>query len=492
MRYRDGRRSVCLSSQSGCPLTCTFCATGQMKFGRNLSADEILDQALHFRRIEAIDHVVFMGMGEPTMNIDNVLAACERLPDLGVTHRRTAISTVGWVPGIDRLAECEMPVSLALSLHAPNDGLRSQLMPVNDRYPLAEVLAACDRYRAAPPPQGLRRVRDARRRQRPARARPRTRRPARPARLQGQPDPLQPDRQPTTAPRRSGSSASARSSPSTASPPPSASPAAATSTPPAASSPPRPGSTRSMAARKLARNWRSQLGSPRWPRSTPPRPSHGRRRCPPTRCGGWSETSSPSGGERGSSRPGRGDFSLARTHQIAHDPLPLLLGAYEEHGPIFSMRLLHSRVVFMLGPEANHFVTVGHPENFHWRESSFGDLIPLLGDGLLTIDDDYHDRARAIMMPAFHREQIVAAVEAMAVEAERGDRRAAGRRGRRHLRLDAQPGDADRDAGAARPRPRRGRQGRRRGRALRARPRLLRDRLPPAAAARAAARPGAR
>ncbi|MET0305099.1 MAG: 23S rRNA (adenine(2503)-C(2))-methyltransferase RlmN [Solirubrobacterales bacterium] len=148
MRYRDGRRSVCLSSQSGCPLTCTFCATGQMKFGRNLTADEILDQALHFRRAEAIDHVVFMGMGEPTMNLDAVLGACERLPDLGVTNRRTAISTVGWVPGIDRLAECAMPVSLALSLHAPNDGLRSQLMPVNDRYPLAEVLAACERYHA--------------------------------------------------------------------------------------------------------------------------------------------------------------------------------------------------------------------------------------------------------------------------------------------------------------------------------------------------------
>jgi 23S rRNA (adenine2503-C2)-methyltransferase len=146
MRYRDGRRSVCVSSQSGCPLTCTFCATGQMKFGRNLSADEILDQALHFRRVEAIDHVVFMGMGEPTMNIDNVLAACGRLPEVGVSHRRTAISTVGWVPGIDRLAECELPVALALSLHAPNDGLRSQLMPVNDRYPLAEVLAACQRY----------------------------------------------------------------------------------------------------------------------------------------------------------------------------------------------------------------------------------------------------------------------------------------------------------------------------------------------------------
>jgi len=148
MRYRDGRRSVCVSSQSGCPLTCTFCATGQMRFGRNLSADEILDQALHFRRMEAIDHAVFMGMGEPTMNLEAVLEACARLPDLGVTHRRTAISTVGWVPGIDRLAECDMPVGLALSLHAPNDKLRSQLMPVNDRYPLAEVLAACQRYRA--------------------------------------------------------------------------------------------------------------------------------------------------------------------------------------------------------------------------------------------------------------------------------------------------------------------------------------------------------
>jgi 23S rRNA (adenine2503-C2)-methyltransferase len=148
MRYRDGRRSVCVSSQSGCPLTCTFCATGTMKFGRNLTTDEILDQALHFRRVEAVDHVVFMGMGEPTMNIDNVLAACERLPELGVSNRRTAISTVGWVPGIDRLAECEMPIALALSLHAPNDGLRSQLMPVNDRYPLAEVLAACSRYMA--------------------------------------------------------------------------------------------------------------------------------------------------------------------------------------------------------------------------------------------------------------------------------------------------------------------------------------------------------
>ncbi|HVL31111.1 MAG TPA: 23S rRNA (adenine(2503)-C(2))-methyltransferase RlmN [Solirubrobacteraceae bacterium] len=146
MRYRDGRRSLCLSSQSGCPLTCTFCATGAMKFGRNLTASEILDQALHFRRMEDVDHVVFMGMGEPMMNLDNVLAACRRLPDLGVTHRRTAISTVGWIPGIDRLAASDMPIRLALSLHAADDALRSEIMPVNERYPLADVLAACRRF----------------------------------------------------------------------------------------------------------------------------------------------------------------------------------------------------------------------------------------------------------------------------------------------------------------------------------------------------------
>jgi 23S rRNA (adenine2503-C2)-methyltransferase len=143
MRYRDGRRSLCLSSQSGCPLTCTFCATGAMRFGRNLTAAEILDQALHFRRLTSVDHCVFMGMGEPMMNLDAVLGACARLPDLGITHRRTAISTVGWIPGIERLTEEPMPIRLALSLHAAEDALRSQLMPVNDRYPLADVLAAC-------------------------------------------------------------------------------------------------------------------------------------------------------------------------------------------------------------------------------------------------------------------------------------------------------------------------------------------------------------
>jgi 23S rRNA (adenine2503-C2)-methyltransferase len=146
MRYKDDRRSLCLSSQSGCPLTCSFCATGQMKFGRNLTASEIVDQALHFRRMEDVDHAVFMGMGEPMMNLPNVLAACERLPDLGITNRRTAISTVGWIPGIDALAEQPMPIRLALSLHAADDALRTEIMEVNARYPIADVLGACRRF----------------------------------------------------------------------------------------------------------------------------------------------------------------------------------------------------------------------------------------------------------------------------------------------------------------------------------------------------------
>src|SRR6266498_1800919 len=147
MRYRDGRRSLCLSSQSGCPLTCSFCATGQMRFGRNLTASDILDQALHFRRLEPVDHAVFMGMGEPMLNLDPVLEAAALLPDVGITHRRTTISTVGWLPGLQRFVdEVEAPIRLALSLHAPTDELRSELMPVNVRYPLADVLAECVRY----------------------------------------------------------------------------------------------------------------------------------------------------------------------------------------------------------------------------------------------------------------------------------------------------------------------------------------------------------
>ena len=147
MRYRDGRRSLCLSSQSGCPLTCTFCATGQMAFGRNLTASEIVDQALHFRRRTPVDHAVFMGMGEPMLNLDEVLGAARRLPEVGITPRRTTISTVGWMPGLRRFVdEFAEPIRLALSLHAPDEELRSRLMPVNDRYPLADVIAECRRY----------------------------------------------------------------------------------------------------------------------------------------------------------------------------------------------------------------------------------------------------------------------------------------------------------------------------------------------------------
>jgi 23S rRNA (adenine2503-C2)-methyltransferase len=147
MRYRDGRRSLCVSAQSGCPLTCTFCATGQMRFRRNLTASEILDQALHFRRVEPVDHCVFMGMGEPMLNLDAVLEAARRLPEVGITHKRTTVSTVGWLPGLRRFVdEVEEPIRLALSVHAASPELRSRLMPVNERYPLGEVLTECRRY----------------------------------------------------------------------------------------------------------------------------------------------------------------------------------------------------------------------------------------------------------------------------------------------------------------------------------------------------------
>jgi 23S rRNA (adenine2503-C2)-methyltransferase len=117
-----------------------------MRFGRNLTSAEIVDQALHFRRTIPVDHAVFMGMGEPMMNLDSVLEACRRLPDLGITNRRTAISTIGWIPGIERLASERLPIRLALSLHAADPALRSELMPVNERYPLDQVLAACRAY----------------------------------------------------------------------------------------------------------------------------------------------------------------------------------------------------------------------------------------------------------------------------------------------------------------------------------------------------------
>jgi cytochrome P450 len=114
--------------------------------------------------------------------------------------------------------------------------------------------------------------------------------------------------------------------------------------------------------------------------------------------------------------PGDTRFSLARTQRFANDPLPLLLDAYERYGPVFTLRLFHGNVVFMLGPEANHYITVSHAANFTWRESHFRDLIGLMGDGLLTIDGDFHRRSRRIMLPGFHRERIAASVDVMVDE----------------------------------------------------------------------------
>jgi cytochrome P450 len=117
--------------------------------------------------------------------------------------------------------------------------------------------------------------------------------------------------------------------------------------------------------------------------------------------------------------PGETRPSLARTRRFANDPLPMLLEAYERYGPVFTLRLFHSNVVFMLGPAANHYITVSHASNFTWRESHFRDLIGLMGDGLLTIDGDFHRRSRRIMLPAFHREHILASADDVLTEVTR-------------------------------------------------------------------------
>jgi cytochrome P450 len=117
--------------------------------------------------------------------------------------------------------------------------------------------------------------------------------------------------------------------------------------------------------------------------------------------------------------PGETRFSLSRTRRFAEDPLTLLVDAYERFGPIFTLRIFHANTVFMLGPAANHYITVSHASNFTWRESHFRDLIGLMGDGLLTIDGDFHRRSRRIMLPAFHREHIAASAEAIVQETER-------------------------------------------------------------------------
>ena len=154
MRHRN-RRTVCVSSQSGCPLACVFCATGAMGLGRNLTAGEIAEQVLVLaRRLRAggerVGNVVLMGMGEPFLNYNAALAACRILNDpdgFGLGARQIAVSTAGWVPGIRRLAAEPLQIKLALSLHAPTDALRAELMPVDRRFPLAELMAACGEYR---------------------------------------------------------------------------------------------------------------------------------------------------------------------------------------------------------------------------------------------------------------------------------------------------------------------------------------------------------
>src|SRR5580692_5496994 len=117
--------------------------------------------------------------------------------------------------------------------------------------------------------------------------------------------------------------------------------------------------------------------------------------------------------------PGETRFSLTRTRRFANDPLPLLLESYERFGPVFTLRLFHGNVVFMLGPAANHYITVSHASNFIWRDSHFRDLIGLMGDGLLTIDGDFHRRSRMIMLPAFHRERILGSFDTMIEETTR-------------------------------------------------------------------------
>jgi 23S rRNA (adenine2503-C2)-methyltransferase len=151
-----GRATLCVSSQAGCVLDCSFCATGKQGFNRNLTAAEIVGQLwlanreLGFpsRAKRVISNVVFMGMGEPMLNLDNVIAALRLMLDdnaYGLSRRRVTVSTSGVVPGMDRLRE-ECPVALAVSLHAPNDALRDELVPVNRKYPLKSLIAACNRY----------------------------------------------------------------------------------------------------------------------------------------------------------------------------------------------------------------------------------------------------------------------------------------------------------------------------------------------------------
>lgn len=154
LMYYDERQTLCISSQAGCAMNCSFCATGQMGFKRNLSIGEIVEQVLYYARIlkaeeKLVTNIVVMGMGEPFHNYEAVLGAIERLNDptgYNLGHRRFTISTVGLVPMIERFASEKHQINLAVSLHAANDELRSSMMPVNKKYPIAQLIQACRNY----------------------------------------------------------------------------------------------------------------------------------------------------------------------------------------------------------------------------------------------------------------------------------------------------------------------------------------------------------
>ncbi len=151
MLYPD-RATVCVSSQAGCAMACGFCATGQAGFTRHLTVGEIVEQVVRAsqraKQLERrVSNIVFMGMGEPMANLDAVWAATERFHgDLGLSARHITISTVGIIPGIRSLTQLPLPVNLAVSLHAANDTLRNELVPINRRYPIADLIDACEDY----------------------------------------------------------------------------------------------------------------------------------------------------------------------------------------------------------------------------------------------------------------------------------------------------------------------------------------------------------
>ena len=148
-----GRATVCVSSQAGCAMACSFCATGQSGFTRHLTTGEIVEQVVAARAAAAprrLGNVVFMGMGEPLANYDRTWGAVERIHDhLGISARHITVSTVGVVAGIRRLAQEDLPVNLAVSLHAARDELRNRIVPLNRRYPLSVLMGACSEYAAA-------------------------------------------------------------------------------------------------------------------------------------------------------------------------------------------------------------------------------------------------------------------------------------------------------------------------------------------------------